>query len=109
MSLRTRLFLVLASLVAGLVVAQWWLVRSLSEELDRELDAVALTVGGSVASVLTGGEGKPHALRTVVLSGDRSGSGRLAREYEDAGATWLQVGAWGIDELRAQIAAGPPR
>jgi alkanesulfonate monooxygenase SsuD/methylene tetrahydromethanopterin reductase-like flavin-dependent oxidoreductase (luciferase family) len=45
----------------------------------------------------------------VMLSGDRSGSGRLAREYEDAGATWLQVGAWGIDELRVQIAAGPPR
>lgn len=53
LSLRTRLFLILAGLVAALVVAQWWLMTSLSRALDRELDSVALAVSGSVASFFT--------------------------------------------------------
>jgi len=44
----------------------------------------------------------------VLLTADRSGIRRLVRDYEAAGATWLQVGAWSLDELRVQIAAGPP-
>lgn len=44
---------------------------------------------------------------TIVLPDDVAGSGRLVRDYESAGATWLQVGAWSIDELRDRIAAGP--
>lgn len=31
-----------------------------------------------------------------------------ASEYEAAGATWIQYGAWGGDLLRAAIVAGPP-
>lgn len=44
----------------------------------------------------------------IVLPDGRSGVAQLVREYEAAGATWLQVGAWGIDDLRRQVAAGPP-
>jgi len=44
----------------------------------------------------------------IVLSGDRIDDRRLVHEYEAAGATWLQIGAWGIDELRARVVAGPP-
>ncbi|MGI9597161.1 MAG: LLM class flavin-dependent oxidoreductase [Acidimicrobiales bacterium] len=44
----------------------------------------------------------------ILLNADRSGAGQLVRDYEAAGATWLQVGAWTIDDLRSQIAAGPP-
>lgn len=44
----------------------------------------------------------------VMLPQDRSGTQQLVRDFEAAGATWLQVGAWSIDELRAQIDAGPP-
>lgn len=53
MSLRIRLFLILGSLVAVLVLAHGLLVRSLTEELDNELDAVALDVGAAVAQVVT--------------------------------------------------------
>ena len=52
MSLRSRMFLMLGGLVALLVLAQWWLVRSLSSDLDTELDSVALSVGSSVAWLL---------------------------------------------------------
>jgi hypothetical protein len=44
----------------------------------------------------------------ILLTTDRSGTRQLVRDYEAAGTTWLQVGALSIDDLRAQIAAGPP-
>jgi alkanesulfonate monooxygenase SsuD/methylene tetrahydromethanopterin reductase-like flavin-dependent oxidoreductase (luciferase family) len=44
----------------------------------------------------------------ILLPADRSGTGQLVRDYGAAGATWLQVGAWSIEELRAQIETGPP-
>jgi probable F420-dependent oxidoreductase len=44
----------------------------------------------------------------IVLSGDRSAVRQLVRDYEAAGTTWLQVSAFSLDDLRAQIAAGPP-
>ena len=43
------------------------------------------------------------------ITADRSEAAQLAQEYEEAGATWVQVGAWTAAELRAQIDAGPPR
>jgi signal transduction histidine kinase len=56
MSLRIRLFLVLGALVAALVLAHGWLVRSLAGELTAELDVVALDVGEAVARALSPGE-----------------------------------------------------
>lgn len=53
MSLRFRLFLILGALVAALVGAHGWLVRSLAGELETELDVVALDVGASVARALS--------------------------------------------------------
>ena len=53
MSLRFRLFLILGALVAALVGAHGWLVRSLAGELTAELDVVALDVGASVAQALS--------------------------------------------------------
>ena len=43
-----------------------------------------------------------------LITGDRAGTRRLVREYEGAGATWLQLGTWTIDEMRARIGEGPP-
>lgn len=75
MSLRTRLFLALSGLVAALVVGQWWLMTSLSRELDRELDTVALAVSGSVASFFSYDENGGH----VVMDADHV-SDRLAHD-----------------------------
>ncbi|MFW2381101.1 MAG: LLM class flavin-dependent oxidoreductase [Acidimicrobiales bacterium] len=44
----------------------------------------------------------------LMLTPDRAGAAQQVRDFESAGATWLQVGAWTIDELRLQIATGPP-
>lgn len=52
MSLRLRLFLVLAGLVAVLLAAQVWWVRSLADEMSTEVEAVAVTVGRAVASLV---------------------------------------------------------
>lgn len=52
MSLRIRLFLILSTLMAILVVAQWWWVRGLARDLAGEIDDVAVWVGNSVASAL---------------------------------------------------------
>ncbi len=56
MSLRIRLFLLLSALVALLVVAQAWWVRSLAEDLSAEMGEVVLSVGSSVATVVGGGD-----------------------------------------------------
>ena len=52
MSLRMRLFLLLAAVVAGLVVAQWWFVQRLSRDLKTEVGQVALSVGESMVTSL---------------------------------------------------------
>lgn len=74
-SLRTRLFLVLAALVAALVAAQWWLVRSLSDDLDRELEHVALAVGTSVASFVSGDLGEIEEIYRVRNHDEGDGKG----------------------------------
>ena len=56
MSLRIRLFLLLSALVALLVAAQAWWVRSLTRELSAEVGEVALSVGSSMATVVGGGD-----------------------------------------------------
>ncbi|MEZ6013597.1 MAG: HAMP domain-containing sensor histidine kinase [Planctomycetota bacterium] len=53
MSLRARLVLVLGSLVAVLLAAEWSLVRALTRDLDQEVDVVALTVGSSMLSLFS--------------------------------------------------------
>lgn len=52
MSLRTRLFLLIGGLAAILVVAQWWLVRSLSRDVTSEVGHVAFRVGEGVVASL---------------------------------------------------------
>jgi signal transduction histidine kinase len=53
MSLRLRLFLGLSGLVAALVAAQLWWVRSLARDLTYEVGHVAFEVGHSVAAVIS--------------------------------------------------------
>ena len=57
MTLRARLVLVLGSLVALLLGAEWWLVRTLTRALDEEVDVVALTVGSSMLSLFVTPDG----------------------------------------------------
>jgi len=65
MSLRARLVLVLGSLVALLLTAEWVLVRALTRTLDREVDAVALTVGSSLLDLFVLTDGDPGSARFV--------------------------------------------
>lgn len=67
MSLRARLVLVLGSLVALLLAAEWSLVRALTRDLDQEVDVVALTVGSSVLSLFAPADGEhgPPELHAV--------------------------------------------
>lgn len=66
MSLRLRLFLLLGTLVALLVVGQWWLVRTLSRDVSTEVGEVAFSVGRSVITAVGGEvqevEGEPREL-----------------------------------------------
>jgi signal transduction histidine kinase len=56
MSLRFRLFLLVSALVALLLVAQGWLVRTLARDLSAEVGEMALSVGSSMATAVGGGE-----------------------------------------------------
>lgn len=64
MSLRVRLFLMIASMVLLLVLAQWWWVRSLTVGLAEEVDSVALQIGNSVAEVLIASVGRGAEVTT---------------------------------------------
>lgn len=53
--------------------------------------------------------GSPFDVNVSLLANpDLEAARNQAAEYEDAGATWIQYGAWSADEVRAAIAAGPP-
>lgn len=59
MSLRVRLFILIGGLLAFLVGAELWLVRTLTSSLDAEVDALAASVGRDVfrlAHQLDGGQ-----------------------------------------------------
>ena len=45
----------------------------------------------------------------LMLIGDATEDAARVAAYDDAGVTWGHVGAPGVEELRARIAAGPPR
>jgi signal transduction histidine kinase len=76
MALRTRLFLGVGGLVALLVGAQWWWARGLASALSKEIGNVAVLVGHSMMSGMSGfqlsapeeecPEGKTCAKRVVV-------------------------------------------
>lgn len=46
---------------------------------------------------------------SLLANPDPVASRDLAAEYEAAGATWIQYGAFGAEAVRAAIEAGPPR
>jgi signal transduction histidine kinase len=71
MSLRARLVLVLGSLVALLLAAEWSLVRALTRDLDQEVDVVALTVGSSVLSLFAPADGEAGTSAPVAAHGSR--------------------------------------
>tara|TARA_R110002072_G_scaffold109564_3_gene236984 strand:+ start:4012 stop:5940 length:1929 start_codon:yes stop_codon:yes gene_type:complete len=52
MPLRTRLFLFFGGLVASLVTAELWLVRSLVDDLEEEVGRVALDIGSGVMNFM---------------------------------------------------------
>lgn len=64
LTLRLRLFVLFGGLLALLVAAQAWLVRSLTRELSEELSKLAASVGSQVVRVVTKGEppGEPPAV-----------------------------------------------
>lgn len=69
MSLRLRLFGLLVGLVALLLGAEWWLVRSLTRDLAGELEKVATSVGSQVvrfvATARPDGTSTPEPTRTA--------------------------------------------
>lgn len=67
MSLRLRLFLLLSTVVAGLVLAQWWLAQTLTRELSSDVSQVALSVGESVVTRLAAEPATAAALSDLAL------------------------------------------
>src|SRR6185369_6143790 len=61
MSLRMRLFVLLGALVAGLVLAEGWLVRTLARDLSNEAGQLAYTVSESVVTTLAHAPSAPPA------------------------------------------------
>lgn len=96
MSLRLKLFVVLGSLFALLVAGEWWLVRSLTEELSLELGEVALTVGRRVLHFVAG----PDAPRPPQTGMPTAG---VVRRTENAGGE-----ARSPEKSSPAVPAGPP-
>ena len=67
LSLRLRLFVLFGGILALLLAAQGWLVRSLTQDLSGELEKVAASVGTQVVRVVTE-DGGPLRVPKVVTS-----------------------------------------
>jgi HAMP domain-containing protein len=81
-----RLFFLLGTLVALLVAAEWWLVRTLARDLSTEIGEVAFRVGESVvASVaLQGGPAAWHGVDLVeddLRLNESTAGGGLTRRF----------------------------
>jgi signal transduction histidine kinase len=87
MSLRIRLFLVLGALIAALVLAHGWLVRSLAGELTAELDVVALDVGEAVARALSPGEPVKHHVQVLHVTGESERKSDGSQQLDEATQT----------------------
>ena len=87
MSLRIRIFLVLGALVATLVLAHGWLVRSLAADLTAELDVVALDVGEAVARALAAGEPVKHHVQVLHLTGESERNSDGSQQLDEAAQT----------------------
>lgn len=98
MSLRTRLFLLVGGLAAVLVVAQWWLVRSLSRDVSSEVGDVAFRVGEGVVASLGMVERSPHP-----GSGPAPDPRALARRFELPAAAPAAPGARSVVEREIVI------
>lgn len=81
MSLRWRLFLLIAALAALLVVAQLWLVRALAERLDRDVRVVAARVGEQILSgfEFRTASGEPGATRQPSAAADATDAAHAAK------------------------------
>ncbi len=73
MSLRLRLFLLFGALVALLMGAQGWMIRSLSEDLSSEARGMAFSVGKAVISVIQEEDFLPHivAFKATAAEGEQ--------------------------------------
>lgn len=108
MSLRLRLFLLLGTLLAVLAGAQWWLIRSLTQEVTAEVQEVAFLVGESMITQLNldGPRKQPASdpeVRVVRVPPDGAPLTELER-------VWVARGEPGDEELtpveiRAQVEA----
>jgi signal transduction histidine kinase len=83
MTLRLRLFLLVAGLVAAVLAAQLLLVRSLAARLDRDVHAVAVSVGEEILSgffFVSGGSGAAPPPDGAAAGQERPGAAWLHRE-----------------------------
>ena len=112
MTLRMRLFLLLGALVAVLVAAEWWLVRSLARDLSTEIGQVAFRVGESlVATVALSGHDFTwsSAPGTELLDERKQLDGSLTRTFVLESRRSGGVPAEGADVMRARSALVQPR
>ncbi len=73
MSLRLRLFLLIGGLIAMLAGAQWWWMRSLTQDLGTQAGEVAFLVGESVVSAFVDENHLGWQTATVTSSGHSTG------------------------------------
>jgi len=100
MTLRTRLFLIFGGLVATLVLAQWWLTRTLTRDLRSEVDVVANSVATSTAAVFI----DQNCADPPCVEEERSERVRVIRlGAGDPRLDWVDRGDGSIPDLMREI------
>lgn len=83
MSLRLRLFLLIGGLIALLAGAQWWWMRSLTQDLGNQAGEVAFLVGESVVSAFVQDDHMGlHTMVTGTSTGTSTSTGSDSGEQE---------------------------
>jgi len=80
MSLRIRLFLIFGTLIAVLLGAQWYMLRTLTNDLAADADDLAFSVSQGVASVFIRPSDPQHIVRELAAHGTEDSVGFVIDE-----------------------------
>ncbi len=107
MSLRTRLFLIFGALLAALVLAQWWLTRTLTRELRNEIGEVATQAASSTAALFFNEQDcdEPPCVPSQIHSASNLDIRVVRLGANDPSLLWVDADDGSISQLMRQLIA----
>jgi len=107
MSLRTRLFLIFGALLAALVLAQWWLTRTLTRDLRHEIGEVATQAASSTAAFFVAEQNcaDPPCAESPIHTASNLDIRLVRLGADDPSLLWVDADDDSVSQLMRQLIA----